>query len=185
MGFEPTHGSSPPSSLANCPLDHLGTSPNIKNYEIKKQSYDWCKKLLIDIVFCSISFRNIWKRTSIPLTSYLRNLYAFLSESPEPSLMIPSWLVDSIKPYVPVRNTTPNVEANPAVLHHTSPCILCRGVLLFSNWWAGPESNGRPLIFSQVYQPCIPPAHIRDAYTLQIIGVEPMTHCLTDNCSTS
>ena len=36
------------------------------NYEIKKQSHDWCKKLLIDIVFCSICFRNIWKGTSIP-----------------------------------------------------------------------------------------------------------------------
>lgn len=27
-------------------------------------------------------------------------------------------------------------------------------------WWEEPESNGRPLIFSQVYQPCIPSSHI-------------------------
>ena len=31
VGFEPTHDSSPSSSLANCPLNHLGTSPFIFN----------------------------------------------------------------------------------------------------------------------------------------------------------
>ena len=48
------------------PYSHLGTSPYYINYEIKKQPCGWCKKLLIDIVFCSICFRNIWKGTPIP-----------------------------------------------------------------------------------------------------------------------
>lgn len=82
--------------------------------------HSWCKKLLIDVVFCSICFRNIWKGTSIPLRIPLAEFASYA---------------------------------------RTSPCILCRGYGLH-HWWVGPESNGLPLIFSQVYQPCIPPTHM-------------------------
>ena len=65
----------PPNPLAGGPLWPLGylaifniSAPKAHyvNYEIKKQPCGWCKKLPIDIVFCSICFRNIWKGTSIP-----------------------------------------------------------------------------------------------------------------------
>ena len=68
----------PPNPLAGGPLWPLGYLANYINYEIKKQPCGWCKKLLIDIVFCSICFRNIWKRIYIPLTILLWNYMLFI-----------------------------------------------------------------------------------------------------------
>ena len=76
-GFEPSHGFTRLTPQQGVPFGHLGTSPYYINYEIKKQPCGWCKKLLIDIVFCSICFRNIWKRIFIPLTILLWNCRTF------------------------------------------------------------------------------------------------------------
>ena len=59
----------PPNPLAGGPLWPLGYLARLcKLWDKKAWVYhSWCKKLLIDVVFCSICFRNIWKGTSIPL----------------------------------------------------------------------------------------------------------------------
>ena len=77
-GFEPSHRLLDLTPQQGVPLQPLGYHSNYINYEIKKQPYGWCKKLLIDIVFCSICFRNIWKRIFIPLTILLWNYMLFI-----------------------------------------------------------------------------------------------------------
>lgn len=62
---------------------------------------------------------------------------------------------------------------------------LVQRVLLHSSWWAWMDLNHRRVGL----QPTASTNWATDPYTrrhtLQIIGLEPMTHCLSDNCSTS
>lgn len=61
---------------------------------------------------------------------------------------------------------------------------LVQRMLLCSSWWARRELNPRDTDFQSVALPAELPAHIKAQFVLQNVGLEPTTHCLSDNCST-
>ena len=74
----------PPNPLAGGPLWPLGYLARLYKLWDKKAwvYHSWCKKLLIDVVFCSICFRNIWKGTFIPLRIPLAEFASYARTSP-------------------------------------------------------------------------------------------------------
>ena len=54
---------------------------------------------------------------------------------------------------------------------------------LLTLWCLGPELNRRDMDFQSIALPAELPRHILDAKE-KIVGFEPTTDCLTDNCST-
>ena len=174
----------PPNPLAGGPLWPLGylaifntSAPKAHyiNYEIKKQPCGWCKKLLIDIVFCSICFRNIWKRIFIPLTILLWNYRTFFIR---------------FFTYSGGRLLRQNPQSRPQrtqagrdycfIRHHASRAEDVAFAI------GGPDWNwtSDTWIFSPLLLPAELRTHIQDTYSLQNVGLEPTTHCLSDNCST-
>ena len=92
----------------------------------------------------------------------------------------PSWLVDSIKPYVTVRNTTPKSTRQYCIIRHHTSCV--EGVACAIG---GPGGNWTRA--TRIFSPLLYLLSYRPIYKTQIEkieGLEPTTDCLTDNCST-
>ena len=170
-GFEPSHGFTRLTPQQGVPFGHLGTSPDYVNYEIKKREFTTLGvKNFSQMQFFVPYVSEIYgKGLPFRFASHQQNLYAFLC-----------WLVDSIEPQVTVRNTTPKPTRQYYIIRHHASCA--EGVVCTIGG-SGRNRTSDTWIFSPLLLPAELLTHIQDTNEI-FVGVEPTTHCLSDNCST-